>query len=315
MQLRKPVKERRDIRIAKAHHVQNVKTCKLYSFPQELLDIINDCLDATDHLSLQAACRRHFTHETEVSSETRAEFRFRLNKDSLERTAKLEAGQQPGRMRRLFCSACYAKHPRSRFTQQQIYAPTRNRSCIASSGLFRVFDHLNLTFGQMRDLAIWKQEMYYVTLYTHWSHRDAEYRGGVGAKARWSDKANDCTIMTDVALSDLYPGQRLSLTELRNILLSRAAYICPHFTTANRFFFQRIREVLQMSDDLSGTDGEHISGKLDYIKREVMCGEPHCATRFALVKWCEEDTLFLTIRRQHGGLKSIMDPVWLSSIN
>jgi hypothetical protein len=151
-----------------------------------------------------------------------------------------------------------------------------------------------------------------VAICKHDNHRQMRDNGGVGTTALWSNRAKDCTMTTDIYLADLSPGQRLTASDLQAILLNCAGYICPHITTANLLVFRRMTQGLRKSGKYSGIEGEDILGKLNYYMPRALCGEPDCGTEFRVFKAWEEESLLLSVWRRHGGLRSIMDPVWLS---
>lgn len=320
-------RRRHDSRHAASLQIFNAELCAFYRLPVELILQIIELLPALDKFCLRMTSRRFAYTIMRGDSQTKsnyydkADMEARLSRDKFARFADAEVvtAQSPDK---LVCWPCRTSHPRHYFDDTEIFQSGRVRRCQGHMCLLQICPHLWLN---REDVLARVQQDVRVLI-------DCPIIPGNGGCAYKPSMLHESKIFETgspdpfirIMLGQSLLYRRLGARptfyrrEVEDILQRLAARICPHMSTHDDDFLQRMAEIPagHMFGSLRIQD-EHVENDFgkggDLMSIRIPCKVEACDTHLEIEKltYGGQTNLHFTVSRNMGRMDDPLDPKWL----
>ncbi|KAH3971640.1 hypothetical protein HBI24_163900 [Parastagonospora nodorum] len=270
----------------------------------------------------ERTAKRHYLGNTQ-SNRLYPQFVARLHRDFLTRTEAREAATPQRWLTKLFCSSCMECHARSYFSPANIIAPTLERVCIGAAGRIRICEHATLTLEEIRKIPTFTSLQQFWRLFS--DIPDPVYCGhpnhkrGIFSRAPEVDPTCNRISRTEYLLRVSY-DRPLTAQMIREVLIKRAVYICPHLTSDSERAISLLMQwswLVEKGPDTRMQEGVDLRPQYRRMWQSNAigkCRERDCFIKFAIGGSLLEQNLNIWIDREYGDLKSAQDPRWLAQI-
>ncbi|KAF2122373.1 hypothetical protein BDV96DRAFT_640415 [Lophiotrema nucula] len=297
------IRRRHDRIVSELREIENSANSYIHKLPSELIFQVAEYLPAADLLTSRYSCRwlakllNAKVLYVEKPDQVQKEVAWRVNLDRYdEQGVRDKDSDNTARLSSVPCGFCKTAHPECAFNTEEILKSPRERRCDGARGKFRACTHRSFDWENLHEMLNTAGSFTCSTNPCRLYVLDAPFV----SRDRYTIYSFSTLFRHDI------PGREaITWSQLQNWCTERAAYICPHWNTADKSFQDRL---LRESNIFT-------SPNMDKRVR-FNCLKEDCETTLEIDR-------FVSV---HGGLitgriwrylrypKSPRDPKWLAQI-